>query len=117
MHGMLKVVSQEDFDKWLADNGYPVSSHAGIPDTSEMIYLGADKGWVRKELVATAVGDPMRKPGEPRDPSAKRINNGIQGDARRSTAELGKRIFDMKVEYAVNQIHRLLDTGKTAGTQ
>src|SRR5450432_2761257 len=97
-----------DFDKWLEANHYPVSSHAGIPDTSEMIYLGGDKGWVRKALIATALGDPMRKPGEPRDPNAKRVNNGIQGDARPSTVELGKRIFDMKVEYAVAQIRSLL---------
>lgn len=97
-----------DFDKYLAANGMPLSSHAGIPDTSEMLYLGGDLGWVRKELVATAVGDPVRKPGEARDANAKRINNGISGDARPSTAALGKRLFDMKVEYAVNQIHRLL---------
>ena len=97
-----------DFDKWLAENKYPVSSHAGIPDTSEMLYLGADQGWVRKELVATALGDPMRKPGEARDASAKRINNGISGDGRKSSAELGKRIFDMKVDYAVRQINQLL---------
>jgi len=97
-----------DFDKWLADNKYPVSSHAGIPDTSEMLYLGGDKGWVRKELVATALGDPMRKPGEARDPNATRINNGISGDGRKSSAALGKRMFDMKVDYAVRQIHELL---------
>jgi creatinine amidohydrolase len=100
-----------DFDKYLEANHLPVSSHAGIPDTSEMLYLGGDKGWVRKDLVATAVGDPMRKPGETRDPNAKRINNGIQGDARPSTVELGKRIFDMKVDAAVEQIHRLLHQG------
>jgi creatinine amidohydrolase len=99
-----------DFDKWLAANGYPASSHAGIPDTSEMLYLGGDKGWVRKELVATAVGDPVRRQGEPRDANAKRINNGITGDGRRATAELGKRFFDMKVDYAVNQIRRLLSS-------
>src|ERR1700681_4084403 len=95
-----------DFDKWLESNGYPKSSHAGIPDTSEMLYLGGDKGWVRKELISTALGDPVRKPGEPRDPDAKPVNNGISGDARPSTAALGKRIFDMKVDYAVAQIHR-----------
>jgi creatinine amidohydrolase len=106
-----------DFDKWLAANNYPVSSHAGIPDTSEMLYLGGDKGWVRKELVATAIGDPIRKPGEARDPNAKRINNGITGDGRKASAELGKRMFDMKVEYAVIQIHRLLDGPKAAATQ
>jgi creatinine amidohydrolase/Fe(II)-dependent formamide hydrolase-like protein len=97
-----------DYDKWLEANHLPVSSHAGIPDTSEMLYLGGDKGWVRKELIPTALGDPMRKPGEARDPNAKRINNGITGDARPSTPELGKRIFDMKVTYAVEQIHRLM---------
>ncbi len=97
-----------DFDKWLAAHDYPSSSHAGIPDTSEMLYLGADKGWVRPELIATALGDPMRKQGEARDPNAKRVNNGIQGDARPSTAALGKRLLDMKVEEAVDQIHRLL---------
>ncbi|HEY3743176.1 MAG TPA: creatininase family protein [Bryobacteraceae bacterium] len=104
-----------DFDKYLAANNYPLSSHAGIPDTSEMLFLGANKGWVRKELVATAVGDPMRKPGEARDPNAKRINNGISGDARPSTAKLGKRMFDMKVDYAVRQINQLLGPAKTPG--
>lgn len=97
---------QEDFDKWLADNGYPKSSHAGIPDTSEMLYLGGDV-WVRKELIKSAVGDPVREPGAPRDPNAQRVNNGITGDARRSTAELGKRVFEMKVDYAVRQIRAL----------
>ncbi len=104
-----------DFDKYLAEKRYPLSSHAGIPDTSEMMYLGGDKGWVRKELIAGAVGDPMRKPGEPRDTSVKRINNGISGDGRRSNAELGKRIFDLKVDYAVNQIRQLLDSGRSSG--
>jgi creatinine amidohydrolase len=106
-----------DFDKWLAANNYPSSSHAGIPDTSEMLYLGGDKGWVRKDLVSTALGDPVRKRGEPRDPNEKRVNNGITGDARRSTPELGKRMFDMKVDYAVNQIHQLLNGNKSASTR
>jgi creatinine amidohydrolase/Fe(II)-dependent formamide hydrolase-like protein len=96
-----------DFDKWLADNGYPASSHAGIPDTSEMLYLGGDV-WVRKELVKTALGDPLRQPGQPRDSTAQRVNNGITGDARRSSAELGKKVFDMKVDYAVKQIRSLV---------
>ena len=98
---------QADFDKWLADNGYPLSSHAGIPDTSEMLYLGGDI-WVRKELVKTAVGDPILPRGTPRDPNAPRINNGISGDGRRSSAELGKMVFDMKVDYAVKQIRELV---------
>jgi len=97
-----------DFDEWLKANNYPVSAHAGIPDTSEMLFLGGDKGWVRKDLVATALGDPMLPRGQTPDPNAKRINNGITGDGRKSTAELGKRLFDMKVDYAVAQIQKLM---------
>ena len=99
--------AQADFDKWLVDNGYPKSSHAGIPDTSEMLYLGGD-AWVRKDLIKTALGDPVQEPGTPRDPNAQRINNGISGDGRRSSAELGKRAFDMKIDYAVKQIRSLV---------
>lgn len=97
-----------DFDKWLQENGYPSSSHAGIPDTSEMLYLGGDHGWVRKDRVKDALGDPVRPQGERPDPSKPRVNNGISGDGRRSTAELGKKLFDMKVDYAVRQIHERL---------
>ena len=100
---------QTDFDKWLADQGYPPSSHAGIPDTSEMLYLGGDT-WVRKALIKTALGDPMTEPGKPHDPNAPRVNNGITGDGRRASAELGKRVFEMKVDYAVRQIRSQVGT-------
>jgi creatinine amidohydrolase len=64
------------------------------------------------------VGDPVRKPGEPRDPNVKRVNNGISGDARRSTADIGNRVSDMKVEYAVRQIRELLkDSAPVVSTQ
>lgn len=97
-----------DFDEWLKANSYPVSQHAGIPDTSEMLYLGEDKGWVRKELVASALGDPILPRGQAPDPNVKRINNGISGDGRKSSAELGKKLFEMKVDYAVAQIRKLM---------
>lgn len=106
--------AQGDFDKWLVAHGYPSSSHAGIPDTSTMLYLGGDRGWVRKELIPTAEGDPVPPPGErgrgrATDPNAApRKNNGITGDARRSTAALGKMAFDIKVDYAVKQIQGFL---------
>jgi creatinine amidohydrolase/Fe(II)-dependent formamide hydrolase-like protein len=110
-----------DFDKFLEANQMPVSSHAGIPDTSEMLYLDSTNTWVRRDLVATAVGTPVTRGGggrgrgqagdsagvrgqaAPRDPG-----NGISGDARPSTAALGKKIFDMKVDYAVKQIQGFL---------
>jgi creatinine amidohydrolase len=106
--------AQNDYWKWLADNNYPSYGHASIMDTSEMLYLstlnGGDKGWVRKELIKTAVGDPVPVRGQKRDPNVQRINNGITGDARPSTPELGKRIYDMKVDYAVNQMKKFLSS-------
>lgn len=77
-------------------------------NTSEMLYLGGKQGWVRKDQLVNSLGDPVPKTGEKADPQPKRINNGIIGDGRRSTAELGKRLFDMKVDYAVKQIGELL---------
>jgi len=104
--------AQGDYWKWLVTQNLPSYGHASIMDTSEMLYLstlnGQDKGWVRKDLIKSALGDPAQYPDQPRirvDP-AKRVNNGITGDARPSTPELGKRIFDMKVDYAVDQMKK-----------
>jgi len=102
--------ANQEFFAWLDQNGYPPSEHAGIPDTSELLYLEGDQHWVRKELLPTALGDPPRKPGEPRDQNAQRINNGISGDARRSSYALGKRFIDLKVADGVAQIQELLKT-------
>jgi creatinine amidohydrolase/Fe(II)-dependent formamide hydrolase-like protein len=93
-----------DFNKWLVDHKLPVGSHASIKDTSELWYLGGDQGWIRKDQIATAVGE-ARKPGEPR-----KVGNGISGDARQSSPEIGKVVSDMKVDYAVAQIRQLLAT-------
>jgi creatinine amidohydrolase/Fe(II)-dependent formamide hydrolase-like protein len=122
--------AQNDFDDWLVKNGYPRSSHAGIPDTSTMLYLGGDKGWVRKDLIPTAEGDPVPERGQGgqaqggggrgrggrgADPNAPpRKNNGISGDARRSTPELGKMAMDIKIDYAVKQIQGFLAAQKNS---
>jgi creatinine amidohydrolase/Fe(II)-dependent formamide hydrolase-like protein len=49
--------AQDDFDDWLVAHGYPRSSHAGIPDTSTMLYLGAAKTGPPNR--PTAEGDPV----------------------------------------------------------
>jgi creatinine amidohydrolase/Fe(II)-dependent formamide hydrolase-like protein len=111
--------AQEDFDSLLLAHGYPRSLHAGIPDTSEMLYLEGGQGWVRKELLKDALGDPVPQLGRRESDRqtvttpTERRNNGISGDARRSTPELGKVAFDMKVEYAVGQIRYFLAKQKT----
>jgi creatinine amidohydrolase len=98
--------AQGDYDVWLKANGYPVSGHAGIPDTSEMWYLGGET-WTRSSLIPTALGDTTGQPA-----TVPRKNNGISGDARRSTKELGKRAFDQKVDYAVRQIQTFIPPGR-----
>ena len=100
--------ANDAFDQYLAQHGYPPGLHGYLFDTSEMMYLDKDNTWVRRDLVSSAVGDPVvdgKAQIGPQSPY-----NGIQGDARRSTAELGKRAFDMKVDYAVRQIRSLLPT-------
>jgi creatinine amidohydrolase/Fe(II)-dependent formamide hydrolase-like protein len=109
--------ANQEFFAWLDRNGYPPSEHAGIPDTSELLYLEGNQRWIRKELLPTALGDPPRKPGEPRDPNAKRINNGISGDARRSSYALGKQFIDLKVADGVAQIQELLKAPPAATGQ
>jgi creatinine amidohydrolase len=100
--------ANDAFDQYLAQQGYPPGLHGYIFDTSEMMYLDKDNTWVRRDLVSSAVGDPVvdgKVQIGPQSPY-----NGIQGDARRSSAELGKRAFDMKVDYAVRQIRSLVPT-------
>lgn len=100
-----------DFDKYLQSKGLPTGGHASIGDTSEMLFLGGDKGWVRKDLIPSALGDPVGR-GRGEGP---RVNNGITGDGRPSTAELGKIEFDMQIEYAVRQIQQFLAAAKPQG--
>jgi creatinine amidohydrolase/Fe(II)-dependent formamide hydrolase-like protein len=95
---------QADYDKYLESKRLPGGGHASLIDTSEMIYLGEKEGWVRMSEIPNAVGDPVLPRGERPDPNTPRKNNGITGDARKSTKALGKVNFDMKIDYAVKQI-------------
>jgi creatinine amidohydrolase/Fe(II)-dependent formamide hydrolase-like protein len=124
--------AQDDFNtKVLEPKSLPVSGHAGIPDTSEMMYLGKGKDWTRTDLLKYAVTmGPGYVPAPPApraqgaanagaggqgggraapDPNAPRIvASGVSGDGRPSTEELGKMAFEMKVDYAVKQIQEYL---------
>ena len=126
--------AQNDYDtKVLEPRGLPVSSHAGIPDTSEMMYLGGDKNWTRTDLLPYAVTmGPGYVPAPPAprgqgagaagqggggraaaDPNAPRfVASGVSGDGRQSNVDLGKIAFEMKVDYAVKQIQDFLASVK-----
>jgi creatinine amidohydrolase len=101
-----------EFQKILTDAGYPAGTHGGITDTSVMMYLDPGNAWVRRDQLVNSEGDPVLPPGAKRDPNARRINNGIQGDARRSSVEIGKRRFEYKVDAAVAQIQRFIPPAK-----
>jgi creatinine amidohydrolase/Fe(II)-dependent formamide hydrolase-like protein len=101
--------ANDAFDQYMAQHGYPPGLHGYLFDTSEMLYLDKDNTWVRRDLVPSAVGDPVVDGKVQIGPQSPQ--NGIQGDARRSTAELGKLAIDMKVDYAVRQIRRFLAGG------
>jgi creatinine amidohydrolase len=101
--------ANDAFDQYLAQHGYPAGLHGYLFDTSIMLYLDKDDTWVRRDLVASAVGDPVVDGKVQIGPQSPQ--NGIQGDARRSTAELGQLAFDMKVDYAVRQIRHFLAGG------
>ena len=100
--------ANEVFNRQLQAEGYPANVHAGITETSEMLYLERGRHWVRRDLIATAVGGQPGDFGSDRIKGAMPTGNGIKGDARRSTAAIGKRMFDLKVAYAVKEIRSLI---------
>ena len=100
--------SQREFAEWLMSKGLPLSNHGGIPDTSEMLYLQpGPEQWVR-DIYKTTVGDPVLAPGQQPDPNLPRVNNGIRGDPRPSTPEIGKIYIEMKINNAVAQINKMI---------
>jgi creatinine amidohydrolase len=106
--------SRLEFAEWLTGKRLPLSNHAGISDTSTMLYLQpGPEQWVRN-IYKTTVGDPVLPPGQRPDPNAPRVNNGVTGDPRPSTPEIGRLAVEMKVNNAVAQITRLI-RAKTSG--
>ena len=67
-----------------------------------------------RNIYKTTIGDPVLSPGQRPDPNLPRVNNGVTGDPRPSTPEIGKLAVEMKVNNAVAQITRLIGA-KTSG--
>jgi creatinine amidohydrolase len=94
--GDLYAKSRAQMREILAKRGLPTTDdHAGIPDTSSLLYLETQGQWVRKDKIALA--------------DAK---NGVQGNPQFASAELGKIYLDLKVDLAVEQIRSLLASSK-----
>jgi creatinine amidohydrolase len=99
--------SRDEMEEWVLAHNLPASTHGGIPDTSLMMYLGGDD-WVRRDKMVA--GDPVLPPGTTRDPSVPLVNNGIHGDPRLSTPEMGKLDFEIRSRNAVAQIRDMIAT-------
>jgi creatinine amidohydrolase/Fe(II)-dependent formamide hydrolase-like protein len=94
--GDLYAKSRVQMRDILAKRGLPTDEdHAGIPDTSSLLYLETQGQWVRKDKIALA------------DPK-----NGVRGHPQQASAELGKIYLDLKVDLAVKQIRSLLAASK-----
>ncbi len=107
--------SNDDYDAWIASKGLSPGGHASINDTSEMMYLEpAPDAWVRRDKLPIAVeqipdGAPPAQPGH-----LKHSTNGVSGDGRASTAEIGKYGYDIHVSESVAQIRQLLAPAATS---
>ena len=100
--------SNDDFDAYIASKGLSPGGHASINDTSEMMFLEpAPNAWVRRDKLPQAVGTERRGPDAPAQPNAP-PPNGVSGDGRQSTPQIGKVGYDMHVTQAVTQIRKLL---------
>lgn len=79
--------------EYLSKQGLDAGGHAALADTSALLFLDRSGKWVRRDKLPTAQGNGQ---------------NGIEGDARKASARLGKVLIDFKVDSAVGQIRRLL---------
>ena len=94
--GDLYAKSRVQMREILAKRGLPTNEdHAGIPDTSSLLYLQTQGQWVRNDKIALA------------DPKT-----GVQGHPELASAELGKIYLDLKVDLAVKQIRSLLASSR-----
>jgi len=100
--------TSDDVDAWIKSHGLPPGTHGGIHDTSLLMYLGGDTYVRNDKLVA---GDPVVEPVQQIDRSKPSLDNGVTGDPRPSTPEMGKLFFDMQVRNAVEQIRSLVSSG------
>ena len=83
--------SQEQARQYLAQRGIAAGEHAGNPDTSEILFLDKAGKWIRRDKLA---------PGDKA--------NGVDGDPRKASAELGKVFIQFKISSAVAQIRSML---------
>jgi creatinine amidohydrolase len=116
--------SHDQFDEYCIEHHIPIGGHAGVSDTSEMLYWETLPGTLVRPVYKTVPFNPGPTPEQWRaqhDPKAaaagaaptrqnnpNRVNNGITGDPHPSSKELGKIVVDITVKNTVAQIRALM---------
>jgi len=126
--------THDDVDMYLYEHKLPIAGHGAMMETSELLYLEPAPGVYVRPIYKTVPFDPTgltpeqwkaardaRMRGETpqrgggagrgrgQDPNAPpRVNNGLTGDPRPSTKEIGKDLIDITVNNTVNEVKKLL---------
>jgi creatinine amidohydrolase len=86
---------KEQMRKYLTERKMAIDQHAGVDDTSEVMYIDKEHRWIRKEKLAADTG-----------------KMGVSGDPTQATPELGQMFVNFKIEDAVSQIKLLISQGR-----
>lgn len=81
---------KEQMKEYLTKRNMAIDQHAGIDDTSEVMFVDKDNKWVRKDKLASDDG-----------------KMGVRGDPTQASVELGKMFVEFKIKNAVTQIRSL----------
>jgi creatinine amidohydrolase/Fe(II)-dependent formamide hydrolase-like protein len=124
--------SHDDFDEYSYEHKIPIGSHAGVSDTSEMLYWEPSAGTFVRPIYKTVPFNPGPTPEQwkaqqearrngtqqanaggggqrgQRAADPNRVTNGITGDPHMSSKELGKIAADISINNAVAEIKKLM---------
>jgi len=81
---------KEQMKEYLTRRNMAIDEHAGIDDTSEVMFIDKENKWVRKNKLAPDDG-----------------KMGVRGDPTQASVELGKMFIEFKIKNAVTQIRSL----------
>ncbi len=125
--------SDDDFEQYSVDHHIPVTGHAGVSDTSELLYFEPSPGKYVRPIYKTVPFDPGPTPEEwkadlerrrnpqPATPGSQRggggqrgerasnpnrVNNGVSSDPHMSSRELGKIMVDITVNNTLAEIKK-----------
>ncbi len=125
--------THDDVDMYLYEHKLPIAGHGAMMETSEMLFLEPAPGVYVRPIYKTVPFDPTGQTpeqwkaardarmrgetpqrggggrGRANDPNASpRVNNGLTGDPRPSTKEIGKDLIDITVNNTVTEVKKLL---------